>query len=92
MKNEQVFWKMKNGNLISVDEMSENHAKNTLKMVLRRIREWQKEVIRSNPRYEFGGDLFNEHRDQAILHSIDPELTCSCDEFHLCQQCFEEKL
>ena len=31
----QVFWKMRNGNLISVDEMDINHLRNVLKMILR---------------------------------------------------------
>jgi hypothetical protein len=87
MKNEQIYWKMRNGQMILVDQMTESHAKNTLKMVLRRIREWQKEIKRTNPRYEFGGELFNEHRDQIELMKIDPELICSCDQFHICQVC-----
>lgn len=26
-----------------------------------------------------------------ILYSISPELTCTCDEVHECQQCWEER-
>lgn len=33
---------------------------------------------------------FEEAYDAYVLHSISPELTCSCDEFHICQQCHEE--
>ena len=33
---------------------------------------------------------FEEASDMYMLHSISPELTCSCDEFHMCQQCSEE--
>lgn len=32
---EKIYWKMKDGTLIDVDEMSETHLRNTLKMILR---------------------------------------------------------
>lgn len=35
MSNQPVFWKMRNGKLISVDEMDINTLRNTLKMILR---------------------------------------------------------
>ncbi len=33
---------------------------------------------------------FEEAFDMAVLYSISPELTCTCDELHMCQQCYEE--
>jgi len=30
-----VYWKMRNGSLIDVDEMDINHLRNTLKMIIR---------------------------------------------------------
>jgi hypothetical protein len=33
--------------------------------------------------------MFEDVQDMAILYSISPELTCNCDEFHVCQQCQE---
>lgn len=30
---------------------------------------------------------FQEAKEMAMLYSISPELTCTCDEFHICQQC-----
>ena len=35
MSNQPVFWKMRNGKLISVDEMDINHLRNVLKMIIR---------------------------------------------------------
>jgi hypothetical protein len=35
MKDNTVFWKMRNGKLISVDDMDINHLRNTLKMIIR---------------------------------------------------------
>lgn len=33
---------------------------------------------------------FEEAEDMFAMFSINPELTCSCDEFHICQQCHED--
>ena len=33
---------------------------------------------------------FEETMDAAMLYSISPELTCQCDEVHICQQCQED--
>ena len=32
---------------------------------------------------------FEEAQDMYMLYAISPELTCTCDEFHTCQQCME---
>lgn len=34
---------------------------------------------------------FEDARDMYMLYSINPELTCTCDEVHECQQCYEER-
>lgn len=34
---------------------------------------------------------FEEAQDMYMLYSISPELTCTCDEVHECQQCYEER-
>jgi len=33
---------------------------------------------------------FEEASDMYAMFSINPELTCTCDEFHTCQQCLED--
>ena len=35
---------------------------------------------------------FEEAKDRMDLYSIDPSLTCTCDEHHCCQQCEEEEI
>ena len=35
MNKEVIYWKMRNGRLISVDEMDINHLRNVLKMIIR---------------------------------------------------------
>lgn len=61
MSSNIVYWKMRNGKLISVDEMDINHLRNTLKMILRN-REKALEQVKSKPKVEFklNGDMANE--------------------------------
>ena len=33
--------------------------------------------------------LFEEAEDMYMMYKISPELTCGCDEVHICQQCWE---
>jgi hypothetical protein len=35
--------------------------------------------------------MFEDAQDMYMLYCISPELTCTCDEFHICQQCYEEQ-
>ena len=35
--------------------------------------------------------LFEDAQDAWELFKISPELTCTCDQFHTCQQCHEEE-
>ncbi len=44
-KDIKIYWKQKNGIRISVDDMTEQHAKNTLKMVLRLLEKERLERI-----------------------------------------------
>ena len=82
---ETVYWTMKNGQKISIDDMDTNHLRNTLKMIVKSIK--VKPV--SKPKFQVHGEIASELADMAMLYSISPELTCQCDEFHECQQCRE---
>ena len=33
---------------------------------------------------------FEEASDMFAMYSISPNLTCQCDDLHMCQQCSEE--
>jgi len=39
MKNREYFWTMKNGEKINVDDMTESHLRNVLKLLIRRSEE-----------------------------------------------------
>jgi len=39
MQNREYFWTMKNGEKINVDDMTERHLRNVLKLIIRRSEE-----------------------------------------------------
>jgi len=85
MSGNTVYWTMRDGKKISIDDMDINHLRNTLKMIVKSIK--IKPV--SKPKFQVHGDIASEHADMAMLYAINPELTCACDEVHVCQQCSE---
>lgn len=36
--------------------------------------------------------FFEDAQFMSDLYDINPELTCQCDEVHICQQCAEEEI
>ena len=49
--NSPVYWKMRNGKLISVDDMDLNHLRNVLKMIIRN--NYRVQVVQAKPKVEF---------------------------------------
>lgn len=86
MSQEPVYWTMKNGQKINVDDMDINHLRNTLKMLIRAKRA----VTTLKPKFQVSGEIASEFADMARLYAINPELTCTCDEVHVCQQCNQD--
>ncbi len=82
-----IYWTMKDGNKINVDHMDLNHLRNTLKMIIKAnsISPLSKQEFKMN------GELAMEDFDMATLYNISPELTCTCDEYHECQQCYQDR-
>ena len=56
MNNQPVFWKTRNGELISVDDMDIKHLRNTLKMILRNS-EKAVQLHQTKPKPKFSGDI-----------------------------------
>jgi hypothetical protein len=86
---ETVYWTMKNGQKIDIDLMDVNHLRNTLKMLIKAVR--AKSAPVSKPKFEVHGEIASEFADMVELYAINPELTCTCDEVHECQQCWEDR-
>ena len=87
MIQEPVYWTMKNGQKINVDDMDIQHLRNTLKMLIKAKRA----VTTPKPKFQVHGEIASEFADMARLYATNPELTCFCDEVHVCQQCMENQ-
>ncbi len=63
-----VYWTMKDGNKISIDDMDINHLRNSLKKVVRGLERLQQEQLRKreNPKFELKGDIAQDHYDTMI--------------------------
>ncbi len=69
---------MRNGNLISVDDMDEEHAKNVLKIVLKNRQTVIKQIVKSKRQsFMLHGDMANEFNrsqdeneeyDESLMH------------------------
>jgi hypothetical protein len=61
-----TYWKMRNGNLISIDEMDINHLRNTLKMIVNNSNKHKKQVA-----FELKGDMANEFNNNYIADEFE---------------------
>lgn len=66
MKDNILYWKQKNGDLISVDDMDENHLRNVLKMLIRNSNS-------KKQAFELNGDAANDFNNNY------PEDDYPCD-------------
>lgn len=76
MTKEKVYWKMRNGNLIDIDDMDENHLRNVLKIVLKNRQTVIKQIIKSKRQsFTLHGDMANEfNRSQDENDEYDDSL------------------
>jgi hypothetical protein len=61
-----VYWTMKDGKKISIDDMDINHLRNSLKMVVRGLERLKQEKERSKPKFELKGDIAQDHYDTMM--------------------------
>jgi len=48
-------------------------------------------LAQASPQLKLFTMMFEDAQDMYMLYSISPELTCTCDDYHECQQCYEER-
>lgn len=58
---ETYYWTMKNGQKINVDDMDENHLRNTLKLIIRRSNERALKAAQEKQRFRLNGDIAQNH-------------------------------
>ena len=80
MTKEKVYWKMRNGNLISVDDMDEEHLRNTLKLVLRNRETVIKRIVESKHKFKLHGDMANFFHESHLSDEDDDRFEDSWDD------------
>jgi Zn-finger protein len=72
---QEVKWTTKDGKVMSVDDMTEQHAKNALKMLIRNINSIREELKKMNqePKFQIHGDIAQDHIDQMMLSEFQDE-------------------
>jgi hypothetical protein len=63
---ETVYWTMKDGKKISIDDMDINHLRNSLKMVVRGLERLKLQQKKSIPKFELKGDIAQDHYDMMM--------------------------
>lgn len=63
---EIVYWTMKDGKKISIDDMDINHLRNSLKMVVRGLEQLKLQQKKSTPKFELKGDIAQNHFDTMM--------------------------
>lgn len=59
----EVYWTMKDGKKISIDDMDINHLRNSLKMVVMGLERLKQKHSKSKPKFELKGDIAQDHYD-----------------------------
>lgn len=57
----KVFWTMRNGQQIDIDDMTEEHLRNALKMIVRNA---QTQKTKTRSAFRVNGEMAQEHADQ----------------------------
>jgi hypothetical protein len=66
----KYFWKMKNGQEIDIDQMTETHLRNTLKMIVRNIQVKPTPTRIGNIEQNFMEEVYLEYADQETLENF----------------------
>ena len=80
---QEVKWTTKDGKVMLVDDMTEQHAKNALKMLIRNINSIREELKKMNqkPKFEIHGDIAQDHIDQMMLHEYEQDMGIDMQDF-----------
>ena len=86
MSRDTVYWTMKNGQKISVDDMDIDHLRNTLKMIIRSVKV---KKVRKDPVFTVNGEMASIDADRYAIGQATGNW-CECDETYECQSCSYE--
>jgi hypothetical protein len=60
---EIVYWKQRNGELISIDDMDINHLRNVLKMIVKNSNKHKVQILTEKQEFKLNGDAANMFND-----------------------------
>lgn len=66
--NSPVYWRMRNGKIINVDDMDNNHVRNAFKMLLRNLHK-----VKKQSHFTLNGDMANEFNETYYADINDVE-------------------
>ena len=66
----KYYWKMKNGQEIDIDQMTETHLRNTLKMIVRNSQIKTTKTRIGNIEANFAEDMFLEYSEDEELNNF----------------------
>jgi len=67
----KTFWTMKNGEKIDVDNMSVEHLRNTLKMIIRNVEAIKAQEKKKRQEIYLNGEIAQQINEQIILEEFD---------------------
>lgn len=72
MKDERVYWRLRNGSLINVDDMDNDHVRNSFKMLLRNLQKLA-EQKKSKPvnKVSLNGDMAQQFHEFYLSNEDD---------------------
>jgi hypothetical protein len=77
----KIYWKMRNGELIDIDDMDINHLRNTLKLVLKNRQTVIKQIVKSKrPSFVLHGDMASEFNETHLFDKDDDRFEDSFDD------------
>lgn len=73
MNNQPIYWRMRNGKLINVDDMDNNHVRNAFKMLLRNLQKLaeQKNSKPVRETFTLNGDMAQEFHESFLSDEDD---------------------
>ena len=78
MSANPIYWKMRNGKSISIDDMDLNHLRNTLKMIVNNSNKHKVKVIIKKQEFKLNGDIANDFNETHLSDENDDRF----DEFN----------
>ena len=71
MSANPIYWKMRNGKSISIDDMDLNHLRNTLKMIVNNSNKHKVKVIIKKQEFKLNCDIANDFNETHLSDEDD---------------------